>query len=288
MFSIPKYGWTKIDIEGYTDTASYIDSVVKQVFKKCHAYLHDKIGQFQLAFDAEGHSFGVVLINDELFYWTDKLQRGTTIFPIFEGVSAEEGIKTIAQEMLTSFENNKEDWVRFEAVYEEDETSIRSDLEELYELVKQDLELPTQNMELGNLLFGHSRGEFQVDRKWQDCFVQFLDRCGFDRYGHIDNEELEKHLKTVEGTAYVRANGETFPEHAHYFDNGTFCVRPYFWGESENIQQMPNFIFYKTGYQIQWYKYPLRDSYCNKEISFDEFKRMLQECEESLKGDDEK
>lgn len=45
----------------------------------------------------------------------------------------------------------------------------------------------------------------------------------------------------------------------------------------------PNFFYKPTGFQIMWYKYPLRDSYMNQNITVDEFKEILTHCTESYK-----
>lgn len=139
---------------------------------------------------------------------------------------------------------------------------------------------PYKNMEIGNMVFGHSRGNVPVKRgKWQEDFAYFLEQCGFDNYGDIDESngkmypKLTPYLKKVE-------DGE---EYEWYFDNGTFRIMCYSWGESEKICSMPNFIYYPTGYSMQWYKYPLRDSYANKEISYSDFLRMLADCRRSIK-----
>lgn len=44
----------------------------------------------------------------------------------------------------------------------------------------------------------------------------------------------------------------------------------------------PNFTYKPTGYQIQWYKYPLRDAYANQKITALEFLRIVFRCLESL------
>lgn len=43
----------------------------------------------------------------------------------------------------------------------------------------------------------------------------------------------------------------------------------------------PNFLYKPTGFAIKWYKYPLRDSYMNQNISLDEFKSIISKCIES-------
>lgn len=80
-------------------------------------------------------------------------------------------------------------------------------------------------MEIGNLLFGNSRGKVPVTREWQDIFSTFLLASGFDSYGHIDNDLLEKNIITIEGDECCL--DLKHKEHTHGFDNGTFRILPY-------------------------------------------------------------
>ena len=143
-------------------------------------------------------------------------------------------------------------------------------------------------MEMGNFIFGNSRGKYPFERgKWQEEFCDFFRECGFDAYGHINEDDLEKYLITIDSGRLIKtASGEEMPEHTHAFDNGVFRVMPYWWGESREIAAMPNFIFYPPDgsepFELQWYKYPLRDAYSNREITFSEFLSMLHTCKESI------
>lgn len=105
-------------------------------------------------------------------------------------------------------------------------------------------------MEMGNMLFGNSRGEFPVDRAWEGVFLDFLEAC--------DIEDV-------------------------WYDNGVFTVRPYYWGEDDEMASLPNFEFKSNGFELSWYKRPLRDAYMNQDISFSEFERMLSECMASFR-----
>ena len=144
-------------------------------------------------------------------------------------------------------------------------------------------------MELGNMIFGNSRGKYPFERgAWQEEFSYFLEDCGFDGYGHIDNDDLERHLITIDSGRLIKtSSGAEMPEHTHAFDNGVFRVMPYWWGNSEKIAELPNFIFYSKdnseNFELKWYKYPLRDAYSNKQIEFHEFVKMLDECRDSIK-----
>lgn len=143
-------------------------------------------------------------------------------------------------------------------------------------------------MEMGNYIFGNSRGKYPFERgEREKKFYYFLEDCGFDSYGHINEDALEKYLITIDSGRYVKtSSGKKMPEHTHAFDNGVFRIMPYWWGESKKIAQMPNFIFYPPDgserFELQWYKYPLRDAYSNREITLPEFLSMLDICRKSV------
>ena len=116
------------------------------------------------------------------------------------------------------------------------------------------------DVSFGNLLFGNSRGNFVVERdEWQEPFVDFLYRNGFDGYGYY--EGLER-----------------------CFENDVFVIRPYYWGDDEEIAALPNFEFKPTGFTISWYKYPMRNAFASDNISTEEFLEILKECEKSMRG----
>ena len=203
-------------------------------------------------------------------------------------------------------------------------------------------------MELGNMIFGNSRGEYPLERG-----------IGFE-------EEL---YRLFEACNPKRDN--SWREYGFDFDNDTFTIFPYYWGDCEcgydeaeykwseenhhrdNCYQIefqkishyerikdhdywlskyikplfqkynlptdtenwwhgcvmvctcdfeqrwqeflsdhdhskdcglvkPNFLYKPTGFEIQWYKYPLRDSYTNQEITLPEFSKIIDACIASL------
>lgn len=70
-------------------------------------------------------------------------------------------------------------------------------------------------MELGNLMFGNSRGEYPVEREgWQEVFHEFLEEIGLDGYGYIESKSIDKKYETDRGG----------------FENDVFLVNPYYWG----------------------------------------------------------
>lgn len=112
------------------------------------------------------------------------------------------------------------------------------------------------DIEIGNLMYGHSRGEYVVPREWENVFGDFLERNGFDDYGYRGGE-------------------------SHY-ENGVFIIRPYYWGD-DAIADLPNFVYKPTGFTMVWYKYPLRNAFASQDIKYSEFVKMLKDCERSMK-----
>lgn len=120
-------------------------------------------------------------------------------------------------------------------------------------------------MELGNMLFGNSRGAFAItDRTaFEDAFIKLLD-----------------------------VMGEEDPSYPEPFDNDVFSISPYYGGDCECVEDQehkkgcpciqPNFVFKPSDFQIQWYKYPFRDSYMNQDYSADMFLFILGVCIASL------
>ena len=111
-------------------------------------------------------------------------------------------------------------------------------------------------MELGNLLFGKSS---------KDCTIPFEREINQELFYDILYDDMKKLDYDVDG-----------------FDNETFTIIPYDWGECEEEDVEPNFYHKPSGFKISWYKYPLRDSYCNMEITYNQFRSILYDCFNSL------
>ena len=128
-------------------------------------------------------------------------------------------------------------------------------------------------MELGNILFGHSRGEYHIEprEQYQNAFFdEFALKAGLDGYGRPTTAKtLEKLTTTEDGIGY---------------ENDTFIIRPYYWGDEEMLMDLPNFVYKPTGLTIRWYKYPMRDAYASEDISVEAFKEICRNCLESLNG----
>ena len=117
-------------------------------------------------------------------------------------------------------------------------------------------------MELGNLIFGHSRGEYPVPHEWTDTFVEFLDSVGCDCYGNCTLPEKRNKRGGITTTIFKTSS--------------------YKWFTDDNECEHPNFVFFPTGYELRWYKYPLRDSYANQQLTYEQFAAMLVKCRKSL------
>ena len=104
-----------------------------------------------------------------------------------------------------------------------------------------------EDIEMGNLLFGNSRGEYRFpdrDIVYSEEWVALRAVLGIDSHGF-----------TEEDNQYTNARGG--------YDDGVICVNPYYWGEDDAEAEKPNFLDREIGLEIRWYKYPFRDSYMN-------------------------
>jgi hypothetical protein len=214
-------------------------------------------------------------------------------------------------------------------------------------------------MELGNLIFGNSRGEYPIERyigfedelyrlfeayapdrdnSWREYGVEFENdiflvfpyywgdcTCGYDEKDYQWSIE-NKHESSCYQSALDKALNEWVKEHpepmitssnewrkwyskkqefedktydklcAQYgvdrkFGAAVHCTCDYrdrrykFCEENHHDKECPivkpNFLFKPTGFSIKWYKYPLRDSYMNQNITLDEFKKIISVCIES-------
>jgi len=125
-------------------------------------------------------------------------------------------------------------------------------------------------MELGNLLFGNSRGRFECDRD------------KFGAYFHPLFDALDK------------IHGDDWSSFYRPFENDTFRIHPYCDctcdPNSEHCEDdcpslIPNFTFKKGEPQIEieWYKRPFRSAYINVRVTDEELYEMVNRCINSLK-----
>lgn len=120
-------------------------------------------------------------------------------------------------------------------------------------------------MELGNLLFGNSRGEYSLlNRNLVNCknWRNLLDITNCDSYGCCNNESGE-------------------------FNCELFTIRPYYWGDDEKEANKPNFVYKPINFTISWYKYPFRDSYMNQNLNDIQIKYIWSKCIKFIKNQGE-
>ena len=128
-----------------------------------------------------------------------------------------------------------------------------------------------ENIELGNLLFGHSRGEYPVERGvLQDIFADFFRENHIDGYGYPEEDS-------------VLFDTDNHEDDIISCETDTFLIRPYYWGDEEKYMDLPNFVYKPDGLTISWYKYPLRDSYSSTPITEEYLRKILRDCTESVK-----
>jgi hypothetical protein len=82
--------------------------------------------------------------------------------------------------------------------------------------------MPTQhtpNIEIGNLIFGNSRGNHHVDRSLQDTFYILMETI----------EKIDPNFDPDYGS-----NNNPYHEGKNLgFKNNTFLIRPYYWGDCD-------------------------------------------------------
>lgn len=291
MFSKPQNGWSTVTINDVViGAASYIEDVATDTLTNLISYLKGELTHFELMYDGEGYDFGISQIFNELYAVSNKSEDLKILFQIdsnYEDSSARETARKLAKEIYKDFTRDFNDWLVFyvDNNSEEEINKYKIEFQKLLDELKNILEQPYHDIEIGNLIFGNSRGDYCVSRdKWEEAFLKFLTQCGFDSYGHINDEEIERLYCTTDYVPQIKTleNGTQYTEHVHLFSNDTFELRPYYWGDNEVLANKPNFVYKPDLVEISWYKYPLRDSYSNKQLTFKYFCDMLKICANSL------
>jgi|GEM_PF-1772583 len=258
MISNPNYGWCTVALCGRgIGPASSLTNVPLDCLEAMRQAL-TRGTDFFVSFDAEGWEFK--LIADTVSTYVIFLKDDVTVqeFPI--------GKLALAKELVSDIRGNLAGWTQFCSMYADSPEKYQKTLSALCDIVEAQIkaaEKPMQ-MELGNLLFGHSRGEYQIDREsCQKLFDAFLEETHCDGYGYAEKDDL-----------YANERGG--------LSTDTFCIRPYYWGEDEKEAELPNFEYFKDKLEIRWYKYPVRDAYANKPVDAAYLRAVLADCKASL------
>lgn len=64
------------------------------------------------------------------------------------------------------------------------------------------------------------------------------------------------------------------------FENKTFSMRAFYWGEDESIGVLPNFKY--KDFEVSWYKYLGRSMTQSREMNPEDFSKILVDCINSL------
>ena len=125
--------------------------------------------------------------------------------------------------------------------------------------------------ELGNICWGNSRGLYRVPRSWE---------------GHLRRLFLA-----------INPNADYWAE---TYDNDVFSTMRYYWGDCtcdvgdgvdpvghspKCLLAKPNFHYKPIDYQLQWYKYPLRDSWASHDLTEVEFINIIDDCIRSIRDE---
>jgi hypothetical protein len=105
------------------------------------------------------------------------------------------------------------------------------------------------------------RGICPNELQFQKTFVDFLNKIDCDSYGYAS----DKHNLRDNNRGGIVTD--------------LFTIRPFYWGSNKDEQLKPNFEYHGKEYiDIEWYKYPLRGSTSNIELSYEKLCEILQDC----------
>lgn len=137
-------------------------------------------------------------------------------------------------------------------------------------------------MELGNMLFGHSRGQYVIDRASAACDMlgDLMHELAVTGYGRCDDDIANHHptpawlVETDRGVDIIDPDSREPLMH----------VRAYWWGDTDTMEDRteaarPNLEAPALDLEIRWYKYMFRDAYANKPVTpelVDDLRRLLQ------------
>ena len=281
MFTRPNCGWTEWEINGHKNgSVSYCDDVPAIFITACCNYLKNPIG-FNLVLDGEGNDHGLSLIGNYFCAYSfhgEEPPYLTEITPVSDFIlydtdDGPEFVEKMLREAINDFERDFDLWSRWNPGLYEDEEEITEEADRLRELIEYGKETlakkPHHMPELGNLIFGNSRGEYPVDRKSiEDVFSEAFGDI-FSYNGFLEDPKYTGR-KTNRGG----------------YENDTFCIEPYYWGDDDDIAELPNFIYKPENIEISWYKYWFRDSYSNVPLDVDKAREIFKACRKSM--DEEK
>ena len=136
-------------------------------------------------------------------------------------------------------------------------------------------------METGTT-YHHAHYLIPRDEQFEGEFHAMLERCGFDSYGHLDEERFD--AETLKRLKELQTKFEDDDPMRHYeIDTPVFTIRPFYWGDEREVYVLPNFVYKPWGIEMTWYKWPMRDAWCTADLSAEDWKLMCDTVERSLK-----
>lgn len=126
-------------------------------------------------------------------------------------------------------------------------------------------------MELGNLLFGHSRGEYELNRGSAACDLlgDIGPQCGLDGWSRLD-EDVAVRMDEAGFTPDWLVETPRGVD-LHHPMTGVLLARTraYWWDGDDAVQTaLPNLEIPALELEIRWYKHAFRDAYANQPFTF--------------------
>ena len=139
-------------------------------------------------------------------------------------------------------------------------------------------------MEIGNALFGHSRGRYEIDgtSRAADLLSDTLTELGVTGRGRVDddNQEIIEPLIGVVLKETDRGVDVLNPQSGRLL----MRLRAYWWGDDEDTVQAeaPNLEMPAVDVTVRWYKYWCRDAYANRPFTYELVQHMRQTLRPAL------
>lgn len=110
-----------------------------------------------------------------------------------------------------------------------------------------------------NKLFGHSRGNYVVDRHSEgarNLSVILQDGLGLDTYGIYRYDNIPTYMLEVK-------NEDFYIQIKNKIDQPFMLIRPYYWGHDSGILKEPNLVVPEINLTVSWYKKMFDDAHTN-------------------------
>ncbi|MBT1162803.1 hypothetical protein [Bifidobacterium sp. SO1] len=132
-------------------------------------------------------------------------------------------------------------------------------------------------MELGNLLFGHSRGAYEVDRSGEPCDLLewLMTGLGLGGDGRLDEDVRRRMGRIGFEPDWLVETDRGLDVHDPRSGVLLLRTRAYWWGDGDDPESaLPNLEIPALGFSLDWYKYMFRDSYSNLPLTLGLVNRM--------------